>query len=104
MSNGAHIYVYNFTDAPQDSNDDDFCSEHPYATAALAVTLIGVGTALVLPAVIIGIVGLGPGGVAAGQYPPPIIHRYQLIGSKRACNPRYLEVPLEVCSQPWAQR
>ena len=54
-------------------NDGNFRTQHPYVTAALAVTLIGVGTATVLPAVTVGIlgaIGFGPGGVAAGRYFP----------------------------------
>lgn len=67
------VPIYSSIDAPQDALDGDFPSEHPYATTALAVTLIGVGTAVFLPAVTIGmlgIIGLGPGGVAAGQHFP----------------------------------
>jgi len=55
--------------APQDIKNGDFRSQHPYAAAALAVTLIGVGSAVVIPAVTVGIlgaIGFGSGGVAAG--------------------------------------
>ena len=66
--------IYRLIDAPPlDDRDGDFPSDHPYATAALAVTLIGVGTAVLLPAVtvgMLGIIGLGSGGVAAGQFFP----------------------------------
>lgn len=58
--------------APQDVKSEDFRSQHPYAAAALAVTLIGVGTVVVLPAVtvgILGVIGFTPGGVAAGTFP-----------------------------------
>ena len=68
-NNCAHI----ITDAPQNGKDGDFRSEHPYVTAALAVTMIGVGTAVVLPAVTVGIlgaIGFGSGGVAAGRHFP----------------------------------
>lgn len=54
--------------APQDVTDGDFHSEDAYATAALAVTLIGVGTGLLVPAVTLGVlgaIGLGSGGAAA---------------------------------------
>jgi len=49
---------------------EDFRSEHPYAAAALSVTLIGTGAVLVLPTVgaaILGAVGFGSGGVTAGS-------------------------------------
>lgn len=61
--------MYHFVDDPEDVNDGDFRSEHPYATAAIAVTLVGVGSVVILPAVTVGvlaIVGFGPAGVAAG--------------------------------------
>jgi len=48
-------YRQNLRDAPRDPQDGDFRSQHPYAAAALAVTLIGVGTAVVLPAMTVGI-------------------------------------------------
>jgi hypothetical protein len=63
-------------DAPRDVTDGDFRSKHPYATAALAVTLIGVGTAVVIPAMtigILGVIGFGPAGVAGGQHPPSLL-------------------------------
>ena len=61
-----------YIDIPRDAKGDDFRSEHPYAAAALAVTLIGVGSVVVLPAVavgILGVIGFTPGGVAAGTFP-----------------------------------
>lgn len=63
------VAINRFIDLPQDTRDGDFPSEHPYATAALAVTLIGAGMAALLPVVTVGLlamIGLGPGGVAAG--------------------------------------
>jgi len=63
-------YRQNLKDAPQNAEDGDFRSQHPYAAAALGVTLVGVGAVLVLPAVgvaILGAVGFGSGGVAAGS-------------------------------------
>jgi len=65
-NNCAHITI----DAPQNVEDGDFRSEHPYVAAALGVTMIGVGTAVVLPAITVGIlgaVGFGAGGVGAGR-------------------------------------
>lgn len=53
------VPIYCFIDIPHDDMDGDFPTEHPYATAALAVTLIGVGTAVLLPAVTVGIIGPG---------------------------------------------
>ena len=64
-------YPHHLEGVPRDVKDGDFRSQHPYAAAALAVTLIGVGSAIVLPAVAVGIlgaIGFCPGGVAAGQY------------------------------------
>jgi len=64
--NCAHITI----DAPKNAKDGDFRSEHPYVAAALAVTMVGVGTAAVLPAVTVGIlgaIGFGSGGVVAGR-------------------------------------
>ncbi|KAF9780103.1 hypothetical protein BJ322DRAFT_1084565 [Thelephora terrestris] len=64
-------YRRNMRDAPRDVTDGDFRSKHPYATAALAVTLIGVGTAVVIPAMtigILGVIGFGPAGVAGGSF------------------------------------
>ena len=63
------LFQYYFIDAPQNAEDGDFRSQHPYAAAALSVTLVGVGAVLVSPAVgiaILGAVGFGSGGVAAG--------------------------------------
>lgn len=65
------LCLHHFIGAPQDVKNGDFRSQHPYAAAALAVTLIGVGSAVVLPAVavgILGVIGFTPGGVAAGIY------------------------------------
>jgi hypothetical protein len=65
------LCLYHFIDAPQDVKGGDFRSQHPYAAAALSVTLIGVGAAVVLPAatvLVLGAIGFGPGGVAAGRY------------------------------------
>jgi len=59
-------YRENMKDALQSA--EDFRSEHPYSTAALCVTLVGAGAALVLPAVgstILEAVGFGAGGVEA---------------------------------------
>ena len=63
----AHITI----DAPQNVEEGGFRSEHPYVAAALGVTMVGVGTAVVLPAVTVGIlgaIGFGSGGVAAGRH------------------------------------
>ena len=64
------LFLYHFIDAPKNAEDGDFRSQHPYAAAALGVTLVGAGAILVLPAVgiaILGAVGFGSGGVAAGR-------------------------------------
>ena len=63
------LSLYRFIDAPQDAEDGDFRSKHPYAAAALGVTLMGAGAVLVFPAVgvaILGAAGIGSGGVGAG--------------------------------------
>ena len=63
------LFLYHFIDAPQNTEDGDFRTQHPYAAAALSFVLVGAGTALVLPAMgaaILGVVGFGPGGVVAG--------------------------------------
>jgi hypothetical protein len=85
------VLIRRLIDIPHDVRGGDFPSEHSYATAALAVTLIGVGTAVFIPAMtvgMLGIIGFGSGGVAAGQYfspsresPPP----YANAGSVAAC-------------------
>ena len=94
-------------DFPQDVKSGDFRSQHPYAVAALTVTLIGVGSAVVLPAVTVGIlgaIGFTPAGVAAGTF----LHSSQTITSpqtytslqevsQRVCNPCCTEVRLGGC-------
>ena len=63
------LFLYHSIDAPQNAKDGDFRSQHPHAAAALGFTLVGAGAILVLPAVgaaILGAVGFGSGGVAAG--------------------------------------
>ena len=68
-NNCAHITI----DAPKNAKDGDFRSEHPYVAAALAVTMVGVGTATVLPAITVGIlgaIGFSSGGVVAGRHFP----------------------------------
>jgi len=65
--------AYHFTDAPQNAEGGDFRSQHPYVAATLAVTMVGVGTFVALPGIVAGIlgaVGFGAGGVAAGQHFP----------------------------------
>lgn len=68
----SNLSLRHSTDAPQDAKSGDFRSQHPYAAAALAVTLVGVGAVVVLPAVtvgILGVIGFTPAGVAAGIFP-----------------------------------
>jgi len=94
-------------DVPQDVKSGDFRSQHPYAVAALTVTLIGIGSAVVLPAVtvgILGVIGFTPGGVAAGTFFPssqvfPSCWTYAPLQevSQRVCNRHYTEVRLEGC-------
>ena len=76
------LFLYHFIDVLQSA--EDFRAEHPYATAALCVTLVGTGAALVLPAVgstVLEAFGFGAGGVEAGpcftsgSFPP----RHRLI-------------------------
>ena len=59
------LSLYHFIDVPQGSKDGGFRAEHPYAAAALSVTLMGTGAVLVFPAVLSAI-GFTSGGVAAG--------------------------------------
>jgi len=59
-----------FSDNPTPTPGTDFRSQHPFAAAAIGVTLIGVGSITVIPAVtagILGAVGFTSGGVAAGR-------------------------------------
>jgi len=93
-------------DAPRDAKDGDFRSQHPYAAAALAVTLIGVGSVVVLPAVavgVLGVIGFTPGGVVAGIFSSlKIFSRSQTNATlqevlQRVCNRYYTEVRPEDC-------
>ena len=103
------MYLSYSIDVPQDVKSGDFRSQHPYAVAALTVTLIGVGSAVVLPAVAVGILGLigfTPGGVAAGifllssQVFPSSSQTYASSQEalQRLCNLRCTGVRLEGCS------
>ena len=61
------LFLYHFTDAPPNGEDGDFRSRHPYAAAALCLVLIGVGAALLWPAILVAI-HFGPC-FASGSFP-----------------------------------
>ena len=69
------LYLPTATDETNviDTLQQEFRSQHPHASAVIALILIVVGAGLILPAVmagILGVVGFGAGGVVAGRYFP----------------------------------
>ena len=73
--------AYHSTDAPQNVEEGDFSSQHPYVAATLAVTMVGVGAFVALPGIVAGIlgaVGFSSSGVAAGQHLPYYLEVFPL--------------------------
>ena len=59
------LSLYHSIDVPQGAEEGDFRSKHPYAVGTLSVALMGVGTVLVVPAVvpaILATIGFGSAG------------------------------------------